>query len=78
MSVEVIAPEKFVGDVTGSLSSKRGIIKKTETRGDLHVISADVPLAELFGYTTQLRSITSGRGNATMEMSHYAEVPKNC
>lgn len=77
MSVEVIAPEKFVGDVTGSLSSKRGIIKKTETRGDLHVISADVPLAELFGYTTQLRSITSGRGNATMEMSHYAEVPKN-
>ena len=77
MSVEVIAPEKFVGDVTGSLSSKRGVIKKTETRGDLHVISADVPLAELFGYTTQLRSITSGRGNATMEMSHYAEVPKN-
>ena len=77
MSVEVIAPEKFVGDVTGSLSSKRGIIKKTETRGDLHVISADVPLAELFGYTTQLRSITSGRGNATMEMSHFAEVPKN-
>ncbi len=77
MSVEVIAPEKFVGDVTGSLSSKRGIIKKTETRGDLHVISADAPLAELFGYTTQLRSITSGRGNATMEMSHFAEVPKN-
>ncbi len=77
MSVEVIVPEKFVGDVTGSLSSKRGIIKKTETRGDLHVISADVPLAELFGYTTQLRSITSGRGNATMEMSHFAEVPKN-
>jgi elongation factor G len=77
MSVEVVIPEKFVGDVTGSLSSKRGMIKKTETRGDLHVISADVPLAELFGYTTQLRSITSGRGNAIMEMSHYAEVPKN-
>ncbi len=77
MSVEVTVPEKFVGDVTGSLSSKRGIIKQTETRGDLHVISADVPLGELFGYTTQLRSITSGRGNATMEMSHYAEVPKN-
>lgn len=77
MSVEVTAPEKFVGDVTGSLSSKRGIIKQTETKGDLHMISADVPLAELFGYTTQLRSLTSGRGNATMEMSHYAEVPKN-
>lgn len=77
MSIEVIAPEKFVGDVTGSLSSKRGMIKNTETRGDLHVISADVPLAELFGYTTQLRSITSGRGNATMEMSHFAEVPKS-
>ncbi len=77
MSVEVTVPEKFVGDVTGSLSSKRGLIKQTETRGDLHVISADVPLAELFGYTTQLRSITSGRGNATMQMSHYAEVPRN-
>ncbi len=77
MSVEVTAPEEFMGDVTGSLSSKRGLISKTETRGGLHVVSASVPLAELFGYTTQLRSITSGRGNATMEMSHYAEVPKN-
>jgi elongation factor G len=77
MSVEVTAPEAFMGDVTGSISSKRGVINKTESRGGLHVISANVPLAELFGYTTQLRSITSGRGNATMEMSHYAEVPRN-
>ncbi len=77
MSVEVTAPEEFMGDVTGSISSKRGVINKTESRGGLHVVSANVPLAELFGYTTQLRSITSGRGNATMEMSHYAEVPKN-
>ncbi len=77
MFVEVIAPEEFMGDVTGSLSSKRGVINNTETRGGLQVVSALVPLAELFGYTTHLRSITSGRGNATMEMSHYAEVPKN-
>lgn len=77
MDVEVIAPDKFVGDVTGSLSSKRGQIQKTESKGNLHVISAKVPLSELFGYTTELRSITSGRGSAVMEPSNYAEVPRN-
>lgn len=77
MSVEVQVPDKFVGDVTASLSSKRGIIQKTETKGNLHIIAAKVPLAELFGYTTQLRSITSGRGSANMEISHYAEVPRS-
>lgn len=77
MDVEVAAPDKFVGDVTGSLSSKRGQIQKTEVKGNLHLINAKVPLSELFGYTTELRSITSGRGSATMEPSNYAEVPRS-
>ncbi|MCC7289968.1 elongation factor G [bacterium] len=77
MDVEVTVPDKFVGDVTGSLSSKRGQILKTEVKGNLHVISALVPLAELFGYTTELRSITSGRGSASVEPSNYSEVPRN-
>jgi elongation factor G len=77
MKVEVVVPEKFMGDVTGSLSSKRGQIEGMEERGMLKVIRAMVPLAEMFGYTTQLRSMTEGRGNATMEFDHYDIVPKN-
>jgi elongation factor G len=77
MKVEVVVPEKFMGDVTGSLSSKRGQIEGMEDRGMLKVIRAMVPLAEMFGYTTQLRSMSEGRGNATMEFDHYEVVPKN-
>jgi elongation factor G len=77
MKVEVTVPEEYVGDATASLSSKRGIIQKTEVKAGLHIVTAEVPLAELFGYTTQLRSLTSGRGTPVMEMSHYAPVPKN-
>jgi elongation factor G len=77
MSIEVTVPEKFVGDATASISSKRGIIQNQETKHGLYVITAKVPLSELFGYTTQLRSITSGRGSANMEFSHYEEVPKS-
>jgi elongation factor G len=77
MDVEVTVPMQFVGDVTGSLSSKRGQIMKTEVKGNLHVISALVPLAELFGYTTELRSITSGRGSASVQPANYSEVPKS-
>jgi elongation factor G len=77
MSVEVTVPEKFVGDATASLSSKRGIIQQQETKAGMYIINAKVPLAELFGYTTQIRSITSGRGSASMEPSHYSEVPKS-
>lgn len=77
MAVEVTMPEEFMGDVTGSLSSKRGQIQGTELKGKVHAVSALVPLAELFGYTTEIRSITSGRGAATMEFAHYAEVPKS-
>ncbi len=77
MKIEVVVPEKFMGDVTGSLSSKRGQIEGMEDRGMLKVIRAMVPLAEMFGYTTQLRSMSEGRGNATMEFDHYDVVPKN-
>ncbi|MDD3661743.1 MAG: elongation factor G [Candidatus Dojkabacteria bacterium] len=77
MDVDVVTPEDFVGDVTGFLSGKRGKIEKTETRGNLHVITAKVPLAELFGFTNQLRSMTSGRGVPNVEFSHYDRVPRN-
>ena len=77
MKVDVTTPDKFMGEVTGSLSSKRGQILKTETQGNMQVITAFVPLSELFGYTTEIRSITSGRGTAPMEPAHYAEVPRN-
>ena len=78
MDVSVEVPNQYMGDVTGSLSSKRGQIQGTEDFGNgITVINALVPLAELFGYTSELRSLTSGRGAAYMEPSNYAEVPKN-
>ncbi len=77
MKIEVVVPEKFMGDVTGSLSSKRGQIEGMEDRGMLKVIRAMVPLSEMFGYTTQLRSMSEGRGSSTMEFDHYDIVPKN-
>jgi elongation factor G len=77
MKVEVVAPEKYMGDITGSIASKRGLIEGTEQRGQALAIKAKVPLAEMFGYTTQLRSMTSGQGNATMEFDHYDIVPSN-
>lgn len=77
MKLEVVFPEKFMGDITGSISSKRGQIEGMDERGMLKVINAKVPLAEMFGYTTQLRSMTEGRGNATMEFDHYEVVPPN-
>ncbi len=77
MKLEVVMPDKFMGDVTGNLSSKRGQIEGMEDRGMLKVIRATVPLSEMFGFTTQLRSMTEGRGSANMEFSHYAIVPSN-
>ncbi len=77
MELEVTVPEDSVGDVSGDLSSRRGHVEEMEDRGNLKVIKAKAPLAELFGYTTNLRSITNGRGTSTMEFSHYAEVPQN-
>lgn len=77
MKVEVLFPEKFMGDVTGSISSKRGQIEGMDERGQAKVLRAFVPLSEMFGYTTQLRSMTSGQGSATMEFDHYEVVPSN-
>jgi len=71
-----LCPEKFLGDVVGDLSSKRAKIKEMSDRSNLKVIDALVPLAEMFGYATSLRSITEGRGTFTMEFDHYEEVPK--
>ncbi len=77
MKVEVVVPEKFMGDITGSLTSKRGTIDSMEDRGMAKAVHAFVPLSEMFGYTTQLRSMTEGRGQMTMEFHHYAVVPNN-
>lgn len=77
MKVEVVIPEKFMGDITGSLSGKRGQIEGMEDRGQLKVVKAQVPLSEMFGYTTDLRSMTEGRGTMMMEFDHYAIVPEN-
>ncbi|MEI6400467.1 MAG: elongation factor G [bacterium] len=77
MKVEVVTPEKFMGDVTGSLSSKRGLIEGMEDRGMNKAIKAVVPLSEMFGYMTQLRSMTEGRAGFTMEFVRYDIVPKN-
>jgi len=77
MKVEVIVPEKFMGDITGQLSSKRGQIESMEDRFGLKAIRAKVPLAEMFGYVTNLRSMTEGRGTFTMEFGEYAIIPNN-
>jgi elongation factor G len=77
MKVEVVTPEEFMGDVMGNLSSKRGHIEGMETRGSSRLIRAFVPLAEMFGYVTQLRSMTQGRASSTMEFDHYEEVPRS-
>ncbi len=76
MKLEVVVPEKFMGDVTGMINSKRGAIEAMGERGQARVITAKVPLSELFGFTTQLRSLTEGRGVPNLEFSHYAIVPK--
>jgi elongation factor G len=75
MKVEVVTPEKFMGDITGSLNSKRGQIEGMEERGLARAIKAKVPLSEMFGYTTALRSMTEGRASFTMEFDHYEVVP---
>jgi elongation factor G len=77
MKVQVIAPAKFLGDVTGDLNSRRARIEQISDRLDTKVIDAKVPLAEMFGYVTNLRSLTEGRGFITMEFDHYEEVPRH-
>ena len=77
MKVEIITPEAYFGDLMGNVTARRGIIQGTEDRNGVKVIDAHIPLAEMFGYATDLRSRTQGRGNYTMQFSHYAEVPKS-
>ena len=77
MKVEVITPEQFLGDVTGDLSSKRGRIEQMSDRINVKIVDAKVPLSEMFGYVTKLRSMTEGRASYTMEFDHYEEVPNN-
>ena len=77
MDVEVVVPEDYMGDVIGDLSSRRGHIKHMEPRAGVQVITARVPLSEMFGYSTNLRSMTQGRGNYTMQFAAYDEVPKS-
>ena len=77
MKVEVVTPDKFMGDVTGNLSSKRGLIEGMEDRGMNKVVKAVVPLSEMFGYMTSLRSMTEGRASFTMEFLRYDVVPQN-
>ncbi|MBW8049477.1 MAG: elongation factor G [Cytophagales bacterium] len=77
MSVEVTTPEEFTGGVTGDLNKRRGIMKGMDAKGNAQIVKSDVPLAELFGYVTDLRTLTSGRATASLTFSHYSEVPKN-
>ena len=77
MKLEVVTPEENMGDVVGDLNRRRGMMKGMDDRNGAKVLKADVPLSEMFGYVTQLRTITSGRANSSMEFSHYAEAPRN-
>ncbi len=77
MAVEVVTPEDYMGDVVGDLNRRRGRIGSMEQRGNARVVSAEVPLAEMFGYATDLRSSTQGRAAYTMQFKHYEEVPNN-
>ena len=77
MKVEIIVPEQYMGDVMGNVSSRRGRVDGMEARGADQIIHAYVPLSEMFGYTTDLRSRTQGRGMFTMQFDHYEEVPKS-
>ncbi|MGG1001214.1 elongation factor G [Bacillus subtilis] len=77
MKVEVVIPEEYMGDIMGDITSRRGRVEGMEARGNAQVVRAMVPLAEMFGYATALRSNTQGRGTFTMHMDHYEEVPKS-
>jgi elongation factor G len=76
-AVEVVTPEEFMGDVIGDLNRRRGQINGMEQRGNAQVITAHVPLAEMFGYATDVRSATQGRATYTMQFERYEEVPAN-
>ena len=77
MKVEVLTPDTFLGDVIGDLNSRRAKIREIIPRGNLQVVRAHVPLAEMFGYSTAVRSLSSGRANYSMEPDHFDPVPKS-
>jgi elongation factor G len=77
MKLEVVCPEENMGDIVGDLNRRRGMMKGMDDRAGAKVVKADVPLSEMFGYVTQLRTLSSGRANSSMEFSHYAEAPAN-
>jgi elongation factor G len=77
MRVEVTMSEEFMGDVIGDLNKRRGHIEGMDNRGGTQIVRAFVPLSEMFGYVTDLRSMTQGRASSSMEFSHYADVPKS-
>ena len=76
MKLQIIVPEEYTGDIMGDMSSRRGRIQGMEQHGKRQIVRAEAPEGELFGYVASLRSMTQGRGNFTVELSHYAEVPR--
>jgi elongation factor G len=77
MSVEVVTPEEYMGEIIGDITSRRGRIQSMEGRGNAQVIACKVPLSEMFGYATDLRSESQGRATYTMQFARYEEVPRN-
>ena len=77
MSIEVVTPEEYMGDIIGDLNKRRGQIGGMESKGTARAVKATVPLSEMFGYVTVLRTLSSGRATSSMEFSHYDEVPSN-
>ena len=77
MAVEVVTPEDYLGDVMGNLNSRRGRVEHLEPVGNAQQVKAMVPLAEMFGYATDVRSMTQGRATFTMQFDHYEEVPQS-
>ena len=77
MKVEVVTPEDYVGGIIGDLTSRRGQVRGQESRGNASIISAMVPLANMFGYVNTLRSMSQGRAQFTMQFDHYAQVPNS-
>jgi len=77
MKVEVVTPEEYMGDVIGDLNSRRGQVQEMSTRGNANVVDAMVPLANMFGYVNNLRSLSQGRANYSMQFDHYEQVPSN-
>ena len=77
MKLEVVTPEVNMGDIVGDLNRRRGQVNSMDDRAGAKVIKANVPLSEMFGYVTTLRTLSSGRATSTMEFSHYAQTPSN-